>query len=430
VNFAYGLFFGHNMMLSSDSSASNPRVAVYDNNVYAVWTDNSSKGNSDIIFRKSTDKGATFDTAKNLSNNPGNSTNPLITAHRNNVYVVWTDDTAGNADINFRKSSDYGNNFNRTINLSRNNGSSISPQLAATGNNVYVVWTDDTRGNTDISLKVSHDYGNNFGRTKPVSRNNGSSIFPQLAATGNNVYVVWTDDTKGNNNIDSKVSHDYGNNFGRTKPVSRNNGSSVYPQLAANGNNVYVVWTDDTSGNTDINFRKSSDYGNNFNSTINLSRNNGSSVYPQLAANGNNVYVVWTDDTSGNTDINFRKSSDYGNKFVGEKNLSEKLGSSFYDPKIAALDREKIHITLTAGMNNETEIFFTASGDSGEHFDNALNLSRSTLVSESVYMTAYQKDLYLVWVEADNSRMGGEIFFKRLSEVSFPRNAKSNDIAN
>ena len=109
-----------------------------------------------------------------------------------------------------------------------------------------------------------------------MSRNNGSSIYPQLTANGNNVYVVWTDDTRGNNNIDFKVSNDYGNSFSRTKPVSRNNGSSVYPQLAANGNNVYVVWTDDTPGNTDINFRKSSDYGNNFNSTINLSRNNGS----------------------------------------------------------------------------------------------------------------------------------------------------------
>ena len=72
-----------------------------------------SDGNRDIILRKSTDNGGTFDAAENLSNNSGNSTNPLITAYRNNVYVVWTDDTSGNTDINFRKSSDYGNNFNR-----------------------------------------------------------------------------------------------------------------------------------------------------------------------------------------------------------------------------------------------------------------------------------------------------------------------------
>jgi hypothetical protein len=38
---------------------------------------------------------------------------------------------------------------------------------------------------------------------------------------------------------------------------------------------------------------------------------NASSVSPQLTATGSNVYVVWTDDTTGNADINFRKSSDY-----------------------------------------------------------------------------------------------------------------------
>jgi hypothetical protein len=258
------------MNLSNNSSATNPRVAAYDNNVYAVWTDSSSKGYGDIIFRKSNDKGTTFDVAENLSNNPGNSTNPLIVAHRNNVYVVWTDDTSGNADINFRKSSDYGYNFNRTINLSRNNGSSVSPQLAA---------------------------------------------------------------------ID------------------------------------------------------------------------------------NNVYVVWNDDTTGKADINFRKSSDYGIKFAGESNLSKNLTGSF-NPKLAALDREKIHITWTSGTNDKSEVFFTATGDSGEHFDNALNLSRSTLASVSAYLTAYQKDLYLVWVESASSENEGEILFKHVSEVFFPRNGK------
>ena len=257
-------------MLSSDSSASNPRVAVYDKSIYVIWTDNSSNGNRDIILRKSNDDGVTFDAAENLSNNSGNSTNPLITAYRNNVYVVWTDDTSGNTDINFRKSSDYGNNFNKTINLSRNNGSS---------------------------------------------------------------------------------------------------------------------------------------------------------VYPQLAANGNNVYVVWTDDTSGNTDINFRKSSDYGNEFVGEKNLSENLTRSFV-PKIAALDREKIHTAWTTGTNNKSEIFFSASGNNGEDFDRPLNLSRSTLASESLYMTAYDQNLYLVWVEENSGGNEGQVFFKRLSEVLFPRNVK------
>ena len=424
------------MNLSGNSSANNPRVASYDNNVYVVWTDNSSNGSGDIIYRKSTDKGTTFDDAENLSNNPGNSTDPLITAHRNNVYVIWTDDTTGNADIIFRKSSDYGNNFNRTINLSRNNGSSISPQLAAIDNNVYVVWTDDTRGNYDINLKASHNYGDTFSRTKPVSRNNGSSISPQLAAIDNHVYVVWTDDTRGNNNIDLKTSHNYGDTFSRTKPVSRSNGSSISPQLAVSDNHVYVVWTEAISqgawrfdghstniSNSDIDLKASHDYGNNFNRTINLSRNNGSSISPQLAAIDNNVYVVWTDNTTGKDDINFRKSSDYGKEFAGESNLSENLTGSF-NPKLAGLDREKIYVTWTAGTNDKSEVFFTATGDSGEHFDNALNLSRSAFSSDSAYIAAYQNDAYLVWVEAASSENEGEILFKHVSEVFFPRNTK------
>ena len=62
--------------------------------------------------------------------NPAQSTDPLITAHRNNVYVVWADDTTGNADINFRQSSDYGNKFAGKKNLSKNLTSSFVPMVA------------------------------------------------------------------------------------------------------------------------------------------------------------------------------------------------------------------------------------------------------------------------------------------------------------
>ena len=82
---------------------------------------------------------------------------------------------------------------------------------------------------------------------------------------------------------------------------------------------------------------------------------------------------------------------------MGEKNLSENLTRSFV-PKIAALDREKIHTAWNSGMSNKSEIFFTASGNNGEDFDRPLNLSRSTLESDSLYMTAYDQNLYLVWV--------------------------------
>ena len=42
--------------------------------------------------------------------------------------------------------------------------------------------------------------------------------------------------------------------FGYQFDISSNNGTSELPQIATQGNNVYVVWQDNTSGNYDIMF--------------------------------------------------------------------------------------------------------------------------------------------------------------------------------
>ena len=48
----------------------------------------------------------------------------------------------------------------------------------------------------------------------------------------------------------------------------------------------------------------------------NLSEENtGSSFFPQISSSGNNVYVVWEDDTPGNFDIFFAVSTDNGQTF-------------------------------------------------------------------------------------------------------------------
>jgi hypothetical protein len=75
------------------------------------------------------------------------------------------------------------------------------------------------------------------------------------------------------------------------------------------GNNVYVTWTDDTPGNPEIFFKRSTDRGHDFDGTKNLSNNGGESLHSQIAVSGNNVYVVWEDNTPGNFDIFFRRGT-------------------------------------------------------------------------------------------------------------------------
>src|SRR5215207_2287805 len=85
--------------------------------------------------------------------------------------------------------------------------------------------------------------------------------------------------------------------FGNITNLTDNPNDSAYGQVAASGNNVYVVWQDSVSSdnrNYDIFIKKSVDNGNTFGPPVNLSNNSGFSEHPQIAAYKENVYVVWT----------------------------------------------------------------------------------------------------------------------------------------
>ena len=51
----------------------------------------------------------------------------------------------------------YAITFGSTKNLSNNDGDSLDPQIDATGNNVYTVWEDKTKGDGDTFFKRSTD---------------------------------------------------------------------------------------------------------------------------------------------------------------------------------------------------------------------------------------------------------------------------------
>src|SRR5579864_9772165 len=94
----------------------------------------------------------TFSTPKNVSNNSDYSFTPQIAVDSNGaIYMAWEDDTATNSNILFSRSTDGGATFSTPINLSKTSGNSFNLRIAVGGaGNVSVVWEDDTPGNLDI----------------------------------------------------------------------------------------------------------------------------------------------------------------------------------------------------------------------------------------------------------------------------------------
>src|SRR5215213_1560513 len=338
--------FDPSIIVASSGTYERPAVTASGNNVYVLW-DGRTLESRDILYRRSTDGGASFGGIVNLSNTAAFSVSPVLAASGNNVYVVWIEDTApGVRDILYRRSTDGGASFGGIVNLTENTASDAEETaIAASGNNVYVLWSNFPNvGNVDILYKKSTNGGANFGDTKNLSNNTtGDSREPAVAASGNNVYVVWRgrESIPGNQEIMYRRSTNGGANFGGIVNLSNNTGFSQHPTVAVSGNNVYVVWQDDSlvPGTFDILYKKSTNGGASFGDTKNLSNSAGNSGRPTVAVSGNNVYVVWHDNTTqggvAQFDILYRRSTNGGANFGGIVNLSNTAQAST-TPSIAA----------------------------------------------------------------------------------------------
>jgi hypothetical protein len=346
------------------------QVAAWNSNVYLLWQDSipSDHTNYDIFIKKSNDNGTTFGSSVNLSNNSGFSEHPQIAAYDNNVYAIWADDTSGNREVLFTRSVDNGTSFDKIKNLSNNTSDSFNQEIAVFGDTVYVVWLDqsDEDDETNILLKASGDGGETFGRTVNISSNANQETFPKVAAFEGSVYIAWnTADNllderdneglffvrslDGGNTFDNIIKLNHENDFGELQIAAfdetvyvasgglpsvdvngvlftkSNDGGRSFSEpvtIDENGRFVnslnvevsayderfsYVAAQVSVSGNEEILLLEMT--GNNSTKLLNLSNNPKISECPSIAIEGDNIYLVWEDMTPGNHEILYAKGT-------------------------------------------------------------------------------------------------------------------------
>ena len=262
------------------------------------------------------------------------------------------------------------------------------------------------------------------GEPVNVSKSNGKSDLAQLSLLNNNIYVVWRDNSTGNDDIYFAKSFDNGLGFYEHVNLSNNPGTSAFPRMAIVEDNVYATWYDYTPGQSDIFFAKSADNGDSF-KTINLSDNGGVSYNPWVATSENNVYVVWNDETPqlknlkitkpenvdialGTLDILLATSHDGGFTFE-VSNLSESDENSL-NPRIT-VNENNVYVAWTEITKNSDEIFFAVSSDNDNSFSDPINVSRTSGVSRDAAIEVSGNYVYIIWQESVSGR--GEIFFTK-----------------
>ena len=191
---------------TAGQDAEPPQVVRSGDNVFILWHEFPSAGSTqpDIFLARSTNRGATFKPRINLSNTSAGASDQegiAVTRSGNStrVYVVWMEDGA----VRFRRDMTNDGTFSNPITLNDTLGTinATSPQIVASGNNVFVVWQAEhpaAADPTDIFFARSTDSGNSFKDKTNISNNNGDSQSPELALLADNrVIVTWRDSSGG-----------------------------------------------------------------------------------------------------------------------------------------------------------------------------------------------------------------------------------------
>jgi hypothetical protein len=331
---------------------------------------------------------------------------PIYTIYIITLLIIGPSTVAAGSVIDLEdeeKSSERLQFGTETNNLTQNQNDSVYPQTAASKNNVYVVWSESTQSSTDnnydIYFKASSDGGKTFGRSINLSDNPSFSEHPQIAAVENNVYVVWTDNTSGHKEVLFRMSTDQGKAFGKVLTISDENTNAYHPEITASGTNVFVIWNNlDADKGNHILLRHSIDGGSIFDSKMEIGVGVKDS-FPKVAADDSNFFVVW--DVKGydnNTKVMYKNGQD-NNASLDDKTVDLNQGKNGGESQILSKGNH-ILVSWTSNSGKEgNELSLVKSDDFGISFGNIVKVSNGSK-SSNVETVMVDNNLFVVWQES------------------------------
>ena len=356
----------------------------------------------------------------NLTQNDDDSVYPQISSSSDNIYIVWQESVGSygttNYDIFFKKSNDNGNNFGSSINLSDNEGFSEHPQIASVGNHIYVVWVDESSGEREIMFSKSLDSGKTFSDSIVISQDSISPYNVELAAEGQNVYIVWNNfGIEMQNIILLSKSNDAGKTFGELTEIGVGD-LETYPKIAASADEYYVSWDRKDSEGTEISLIKGHKDSNNIQNATQLDKLNNGGIdggESQVTADGDHVIVSWTSLVPIDKKyVYISNSMNNGNDFGDNIPLSSTNSSNVEN----ILIRDNSYIVWQDNIDGNQEIFYTKSNANGTSIDKPINVSNNIGISECPSITVSTSGIHMIW--EDDTTGNHEVLYKRLDKTA------------
>lgn len=327
--------FPANASRSLGSSAQPTFTFDRQGNVSAVWVDDSP-GNFRAFFSRSADRGNTFSDPIDLSQNIATSINPAVAVDdRNNIHVAWQECGTVTCLIKYARSTDNGATFTEGRVISQNLEFSEIPSVITNPNGEVAVTWDGARTFMDPRFEIfavrSTNNGESFSPPTAIASGDKRNLFTSAATsdgTGRS-YLVYESCADGNCRIELIKSTDSFATVTKGGVASEGIAFSIRPTISAPGRGALFVAMSSALADGDLRFdiftSASFDDGMTFSPPKNISNNVEASTQPTIASNGQDVFVAWTERSSGNPEIFLARSQDRGANYGAPVNITNNV---------------------------------------------------------------------------------------------------------
>jgi len=307
-----------------------------------------------------------------------------------NVHLVYIDRGGSSIGLYYRRSTDGGRTWEaaRLLSTMTHNWADFHPQIAVSGNSVWVVFHDKRGTHNAIYLKQSADNGATWWADMTISDTLADALKPDVCTNGDTIHVIW--DTGYRRSTTGGSTWDAIN-------------ASVTGQAIACANGkVYVVGCTQVSGVYKATFQRYN--GTSWESVVQFASNGTSWPNPDVAADGNNVYITWDQelDTDGAPEeIRFRRSTDCGANWGSDQRLANVADNYVYrSPRLAAASG-KIYLTWYGDRDKywSVEIYYQQSANGGASWGNTFRLTYNgdNDFDELPAVAAFADTVHIVW---------------------------------
>jgi len=393
---------------AAGQSAYGPQVAMSTDGRYQTITWQRSNGSNYIIqARTSSDYGATWSTAVDLSGTGANATEPQVAMSSDGRYqtITWQRSNGSNDIIQASTSSDYGATWATAVDLSATGANALYPQIAMSSDGRYqtITWYRYNGSKDIVQSRTSSNYGASWATALDQSATLQHAYEPQVAVSSDGRYqtITWKRSNGSNTIIQSRTSSDYGTTWSTATDLSVTGQNADIPRVAMSSDGRYqtITWRRSNGSNTIIQASTSSDYGTTWGAAADLSDTGQTARNPQVAMSSDGRYqtITWYRSNGSNYIIQARTSSDYGTTWSTAAEPSA-TGQNALDPQIA-MSSDGRYQTITWYRSNGTNTIVQASTWANPAAETSSTTARATfrfVLADGTECTAISPQVVIV----------------------------------